>query len=304
MTAALAALEVHAELEEELIYPAWREYVGARDLVVEAHQEHHVAHMLIKELKKMDPEDMGYDAKFAVLSTHVTHHIKEEEGKMFPQAEKAGLDWQRLTKQVIERRQSLDQKPLWLLGVPVFSRAKKSVPRVRSFPADQEAEERNGVRDTIEKEAQMASRKEYEMEPSGKSGGQPVGDGRTGRGIGRVDRSDMDSATQAVKDTIRRTKRSARVAMKNVSEGIQTSTDYLTGKGIVGVVEDVEALIRRYPFQAFLIGLFNGISCSPDRGNDDTQTCKNRRERKGIGSQDGAENRISSGVSAGVTIPP
>lgn len=117
--AALAALEVHAKLEEELIYPAWREYVDEQDLVVEAHEEHHVAHLLINELKKMDPEDMGYDAKFVVLSTHVTHHIKEEEGKMFPQAEKADLNWQRLTKQVIERRQSLDQKPLWLLGVPV-----------------------------------------------------------------------------------------------------------------------------------------------------------------------------------------
>ena len=117
--AALAVLEVHAKLEEELIYPAWREYVEEQDLVVEAHKEHHVAHLLINELKKMDPEDMGYDAKFVVLSTHVTHHIKEEEGKMFPQAEKADLDWQRLTKQVIERRQSLDQKPLWLLGVPV-----------------------------------------------------------------------------------------------------------------------------------------------------------------------------------------
>jgi hemerythrin superfamily protein len=90
-----------------------------QDLVVEAHEEHHVDHLLIKELKKMDPEDNRYDAKFAVLSTHVTHHIKEEEGKMFPQAEKAGLDWERLTKQVMERRQSLDQKPLWLMGVPV-----------------------------------------------------------------------------------------------------------------------------------------------------------------------------------------
>ncbi|HEV8328416.1 MAG TPA: hemerythrin domain-containing protein [Nitrospiraceae bacterium] len=125
VTAALAALEVHAKLEEELIYPAWREHVDERNLVVEAHHEHHVAHMLIKELKKMDPEDMGYDAKFVVLSTHVTHHIDEEEGKMFPQAEKAVLDWQRLTKQVIERRQSLDQKPLWLLGVPVVFASEK-----------------------------------------------------------------------------------------------------------------------------------------------------------------------------------
>jgi hemerythrin superfamily protein len=120
VTAALAALEVHAKLEEELIYPAWREYVDEQDLVVEAHEEHHVAHVLIKELKNMDPEDKRYDTKFVVLSIHVTHHIKDEEGKMFPQAEKAGLDWERLTKQVMERRQSLVQKPLWLMGVPVI----------------------------------------------------------------------------------------------------------------------------------------------------------------------------------------
>ncbi|MEO5631851.1 MAG: hypothetical protein ABIQ24_08410, partial [Nitrospiraceae bacterium] len=50
--------------------------------------------------------------------------IKDEEGKMFPQAEKAGLDWERLTKQVMERRQSLDQKPLWLMGVPVIFASK------------------------------------------------------------------------------------------------------------------------------------------------------------------------------------
>jgi hemerythrin superfamily protein len=127
VTAAIAALEVHATLEEELIYPAWKEYVDEQSLTDEALAEHHVVHMLIEELKKMDPEDERYNAKVTVLSEHVTHHIKEEEGKMFRQAEKADLDWDRLTKHVIERRQSLEHKTLWLLGVPVIVSASEIV---------------------------------------------------------------------------------------------------------------------------------------------------------------------------------
>jgi ElaB/YqjD/DUF883 family membrane-anchored ribosome-binding protein len=134
---------------------------------------------------------------------------------------------------------------------------------VQSFPADQDAEERNRVHDTIEQEAQMAPKKEYEMEPSGKLVGQAAAGvaERNEELIGSIDQT-IDSAAQAVQDTIRRTKRSARVAMKNASEGIQTSTDYLTEKGMVGVVEDVEALIRRYPFQAFLISSSVGFLLS------------------------------------------
>jgi hemerythrin superfamily protein len=126
-TAAIAALEVHATLEEELIYPAWQEHVDERGLTDEALAEHHVVHVLIKELKEMSPEDERYNATFTVLCKHVTHHIKEEEGKMFPQAQKADVDWDRLTKHVIERRQSLEQKTLWLLGVPVIVSARETV---------------------------------------------------------------------------------------------------------------------------------------------------------------------------------
>lgn len=125
VTAAIAALEVHAPLEEELIYPVWKEQVDEQSLTDEALAEHHAVHVRIEALKKMDPEDERYNATFTVLSEHVTHHIKEEEGKMFPQAEKADVDWDRLAKHVIERRQSLEHKTLWLLGVPVIVSARE-----------------------------------------------------------------------------------------------------------------------------------------------------------------------------------
>jgi hemerythrin superfamily protein len=130
VTAAIAALEIHATLEEELIYPAWQEHVDEQGLTDKALAEHHVVHLLIQELKEMNPEDERYNAKFTALSERVTHHIKEEE-KIFPQAEKADVDWDRLTKQVIERRQSLEQKTLWLLGVPVIVSARETTSATR-----------------------------------------------------------------------------------------------------------------------------------------------------------------------------
>jgi len=131
VTAAIAALEVHATLEEELIYPAWKEQVDEQSLTNEALAEHHTVHVLIKELKEMSPDDERYNATFTALSEHVTHHIKEEEGKIFPQAEKADVDWDRLAKHVIERRQSLEHKTLWLLGVPVIVSARETVSATR-----------------------------------------------------------------------------------------------------------------------------------------------------------------------------
>ena len=120
VTAALALLEVLITLKEELIYPAWREHVDEPDLVDEALNRHHAVHRLIKELKSMNPEDKQYGPKFAVLGEQVQHHIEEEEGKMFPLAEKADLNWEQLATDVIERRQSLEHQPLWVLGVPVI----------------------------------------------------------------------------------------------------------------------------------------------------------------------------------------
>jgi hemerythrin superfamily protein len=131
VTAALAALDVHAKLEEELIYPALQEHVDEQGLTDKAVAEHHAVHLLIKELKEINPEDERYDAKFTALSERVKHHIKEEEEKIFPQAEKANVDWDRLTKHVIERRQRLEQKTLWLLGVPVIVSAREAVSATR-----------------------------------------------------------------------------------------------------------------------------------------------------------------------------
>ena len=104
------ALDIHAELEEDLIYPAIREQIDEDDLMNEANEEHHLVHVLIAELKKLDPSDEIFKAKFTVLGELVKHHVKEEEGEMFPQAQKAEIDWEALSAKVHERKEQLTAK--------------------------------------------------------------------------------------------------------------------------------------------------------------------------------------------------
>ena len=103
----LRELDVHATVEERLIYPAIREEIDAEDIMDEALEEHHVAHVLINELKRMTPSDERYEAKFTVLGENIKHHVKEEEGTMFPEAEKADLDWEELARKAMERKEGL-----------------------------------------------------------------------------------------------------------------------------------------------------------------------------------------------------
>ncbi len=111
MKETLSELEVHAKLEESLIYPAIRKKIDADDIMDEALEEHHVAHTLINELKRGAGKNGRNDAKFKVLGESIKHHVKEEEGTMFPQAEKADLDWEALAQEAMERKNALLKGP-------------------------------------------------------------------------------------------------------------------------------------------------------------------------------------------------
>jgi hemerythrin superfamily protein len=107
---ALTALEVHAALEEELVYPALAEVIDEEETINEAKEEHHVAKFLIKELRKMDAEDEGFSTKFKVLGELVGHHIEEEEGEIFPQAQEGGFEPESIAGEVSKRKAKLMHK--------------------------------------------------------------------------------------------------------------------------------------------------------------------------------------------------
>lgn len=105
---ALMELKIHATVEEEIFYPAVRKPVG-KDLMTEADEEHHMAKVLIAEIEEMDGSEEHYDAKFTVLSESVKHHIKEEEGEMFPNAKASGVDMIELGQRIMERKVELQE---------------------------------------------------------------------------------------------------------------------------------------------------------------------------------------------------
>lgn len=107
---AIAALEVHAALEEKLIYPALRPHVEEEELMDEALEEHHVVHLLIRELKSGKGESGRRHAKFTVLAENVRHHIKEEEGEMFPAVKTADIDWEQLAESAEKMRTKLEHE--------------------------------------------------------------------------------------------------------------------------------------------------------------------------------------------------
>jgi hypothetical protein len=107
---AIMELEVHADLEEKLIYPAIRERIDEDEKMNEAVEEHHLVHVLIKELKKLKPKDEVFQAKFKVLGELAKHHIEEEEGEMLPKAQEREINWEALEMAVMKRRESLMKK--------------------------------------------------------------------------------------------------------------------------------------------------------------------------------------------------
>lgn len=121
---ALTALEVHAEVEEEIFYPAVRKEANSDDgQMDEAEEEHHVVKLLLAELRKMKPTAGRYDAKFTVLSENVKHHIDEEESEMLPKAAELGM------ARLNELGVAMEQRKLQLMKAPA------SKPKLRTLPA-------------------------------------------------------------------------------------------------------------------------------------------------------------------------
>lgn len=100
-------LKVHAQVEEEIFYPAAKESIKEADLVDEATVEHASAKDLIAQIEQGDPSDELYDAKVKVLGEYIDHHVKEEESEMFPQARRAKIDLEALGEQIAERKAEL-----------------------------------------------------------------------------------------------------------------------------------------------------------------------------------------------------
>ena len=100
-------LSVHAQVEEEIFYPAVKQALKDHELVPEASIEHATLKDLIAQVKGIEPDGEMFDAKIKVLSEYVKHHVKEEQDEMFPKARETTLDMVALGAKMATRKKEL-----------------------------------------------------------------------------------------------------------------------------------------------------------------------------------------------------
>lgn len=102
-----AELKVHTTLEEEIFYPFARECLDEQDLLDEAQVEHTSAKELIEKIEGGQPSSDLYDAQVKVLGEYVNHHIREEEGELFPKLGKFRAELEVPGVAMMERKEEL-----------------------------------------------------------------------------------------------------------------------------------------------------------------------------------------------------
>ena len=98
---------VHAQLEEEIFYPAVRKALKEDLMMDEADVEHASAKELIAQIQDMTPGDTLYDAKVMVLGEYIDHHVKEERNEMFPKARASKVDLVKMRATLQGRKEEL-----------------------------------------------------------------------------------------------------------------------------------------------------------------------------------------------------
>jgi hemerythrin superfamily protein len=102
------ALSVHAQIEEEIFYPAARDAVSSddEDLLDEAEVEHGSITDLVTAVEEHE-DDALFDAQIKVMSEWVKHHVKEEETQLFPKLAKTDMDMKAIGAAMATRKEEL-----------------------------------------------------------------------------------------------------------------------------------------------------------------------------------------------------
>ncbi len=112
-------LDVHSAIEEQCFYPGVRSVTSMEDMVDHSLEEHAQVKQLCQQLRQSSTSQMR--ATMAELEQAVMHHVKEEEGQMFPKV-----------------REACDQQ--WLLGIATAMEQQKTQLQTTT-PGDQRIRE-------------------------------------------------------------------------------------------------------------------------------------------------------------------
>ena len=100
-------LKVHAQIEEEIFYPALRQQIDEPQLLDEAEAEHQEAKEMIARIEAMSAADVAMDEQVAELNRAIERHVKQERDELFPKARSGTIDLEALGMQLRERQSEL-----------------------------------------------------------------------------------------------------------------------------------------------------------------------------------------------------
>ena len=83
----VSALAVHMQAEEQIFYPAMRQFQEEEDMVVEAYDEHNLVKGLLVQMNELEPSSPEFQENLKQVKAGIEHHVTEEEGEMFPDAQ-------------------------------------------------------------------------------------------------------------------------------------------------------------------------------------------------------------------------
>ena len=112
------ALTIHSTIEEEIFYPQVREAVDAEDMMLEAEIEHDSIKQLVERVQEGEIDELQLSATIKVMKEYVSHHVNEEQRKMFPRAKRADLDLEALGRELQQRKTELEGEFASAMGAP------------------------------------------------------------------------------------------------------------------------------------------------------------------------------------------
>jgi hemerythrin superfamily protein len=107
------ALRIHAQIEEEIFYPAFLAATRDKRACRQAEVEHDGLRTLVAEVEQTSPREIYFDARVDLLIELLARQIDDEErpGGMFALARKASMDLERVGKRLRARRRQLEGDP-------------------------------------------------------------------------------------------------------------------------------------------------------------------------------------------------
>ena len=105
------ALKLHAQIEEEVFYPAARAALAKYDEILEETDvEHASIKVLVRRIEESGPADEHYDTLVRVLGDYVKHHVAEEERELFSRLRGMDIDLLTVGAELTRRKTELNHR--------------------------------------------------------------------------------------------------------------------------------------------------------------------------------------------------